>query len=86
LVTYPNKHDQVFFAQIEQARDRGTVAVGATIYLGSPESSRQTVGVSQVCKAAHQMGKVTILWCCLPNAAFEVGGPSGETWSRRCCY
>jgi DhnA family fructose-bisphosphate aldolase class Ia len=28
LMTYPNKYDQIFFAQIEQAFDMGAVAVG----------------------------------------------------------
>src|SRR4051812_30738784 len=41
LLTYPNHHDQIFFGQVKQARDMGAVAVGATIYFGSPESTRQ---------------------------------------------
>jgi class I fructose-bisphosphate aldolase len=71
LMTYPNKYDQVFFAQIKQAFDMGAVAVGATIYFGSPESSRQIVEVSQAFKAAHELGLATILWCYTRNSAFK---------------
>jgi len=73
LLSYPNKHDQIFFATIEQAFDMGAVAVGATIYFGSPESSRQIVEVSQAFAHAHELGMATILWCYLRNAAFKVG-------------
>ena len=41
LLTYPNKFDQRLFADVEQAADMGAVGVGATIYFGSEESSRQ---------------------------------------------
>jgi class I fructose-bisphosphate aldolase len=71
LMTYPNKYDQIFFAQIEQAFDMGAVAVGATIYFGAPESSRQIVEVSEAFKAAHEMGMATILWCYTRNNAFK---------------
>jgi len=71
LLTYPNKFDQVFFAQIEQAWDMGAVAVGATIYFGSEESSRQIVEVSEAFKVAHAMGMATILWCYLRNPVFK---------------
>ena len=74
LLTYPNKYDQVFFAQIEQAFDLGAVAVGATIYFGSPESSRQIVEVSKAFHKAHQLGMATVLWCYLRNSAFKRGG------------
>jgi class I fructose-bisphosphate aldolase len=71
LLTYPNKYDQIFFAQIKQAFDMGAVAVGATIYFGSPESSRQIIEVSQAFKAAHELGLATILWCYTRNSAFK---------------
>jgi class I fructose-bisphosphate aldolase len=71
LMTYPNKYDQVFFAQIKQAFDMGAVAVGATIYFGAPESSRQIIEVSQAFKAAHDLGLATILWCYTRNNAFK---------------
>ncbi len=71
FLTYPNKFDQIFFAQIQQARDMGAVAVGATIYFGSPESARQIVEVAQAFKLAHEMGMATVLWCYLRNRAFK---------------
>jgi class I fructose-bisphosphate aldolase len=49
----------------------GAVAVGATIYFGSAESSRQIVEVSQAFEAAHDMGMATVLWCYLRNSAFK---------------
>ncbi|MGD8245640.1 MAG: class I fructose-bisphosphate aldolase [Anaerolineae bacterium] len=74
LLSYPNTYDQVFFASIEQAWNLGAVAVGATIYFGSPESRRQIVNVSQAFRVAHEMGMGTILWCYLRNEAFKVEG------------
>jgi class I fructose-bisphosphate aldolase len=74
LLTYPNKFDQVLFAQVKQAWDMGAVAVGATIYFGSPESTRQITEVSAAFRAAHELGLGTILWCYTRNNAFEVGG------------
>jgi class I fructose-bisphosphate aldolase len=71
FLTYPNKFDQIMFAQVKQARDMGAVAVGATIYFGSDASSRQIVEVSQTFHAAHEMGLATILWCYLRNPAFK---------------
>jgi class I fructose-bisphosphate aldolase len=71
LLTFPNKFDQVAFAQIEQAWEMGAVAVGATIYFGSQESSRQIVEVSKAFKRAHELGLATVLWCYLRNSAFK---------------
>jgi len=71
FLTYPNKFDQIMFAQIEQAADMGAVAVGATIYFGSEESTRQIVEVSQAFQMAHEMGMATVLWCYLRNSAFK---------------
>src|SRR4030095_10085956 len=71
FLTYPNKFDQIFFGTIKQAWDMGAVAVGATIYFGSPESGRQIVEVSQAFKMAHDLGMATILWCYLRNPAFK---------------
>jgi class I fructose-bisphosphate aldolase len=71
FLTYPNKFDQIFFGTIKQAWDLGAVAVGATIYFGSPESSRQIVEVSNAFKVAHDLGMATILWCYLRNPAFK---------------
>ena len=71
LLTYPNKFDQVMFGTISQARDMGAVAVGATIYFGSDESTRQIVEVSEAFAYAHELGMATILWCYLRNPAFK---------------
>lgn len=71
LLTFPNQFDQILFASVEQAWNLGAVAVGATIYFGSPESSRQIQEISQAFKRAHDLGMVTILWCYLRNNAFK---------------
>ncbi|MCG6961121.1 MAG: class I fructose-bisphosphate aldolase [Ignavibacteriaceae bacterium] len=71
LLTYPNKFDQIMFASVEQAYDMGAAAVGATIYFGSEESSRQIVEVSQAFQYAHEMGMATVLWCYLRNPEFK---------------
>jgi len=71
LLTYPNKHDQILFASVEQARDMGAVAVVATIYFGSDESARQIQEISSAFEIAHQLGMATILWCYLRNSAFK---------------
>lgn len=74
LLTYPTKYDQVFFASIKQAYEQGCIAVGATIYFGSPESSRQIVEVSEAFKVAHELGMATILWTYLRNSDFKHDG------------
>ena len=74
LLTYPNKFDQIMFAGVDQAWDMGAAAVGATIYFGSEESSRQIQEVSQAFRYAHELGMATILWCYLRNPAFKVEG------------
>lgn len=71
LLTYPNQFDQVMFASVEQAWNLGAVAVGATIYFGSPESTRQIQEVSRAFARAHELGMATILWCYLRNSAFK---------------
>lgn len=71
LLTFPNQFDQVLFASVEQAWNLGAVAVGATIYFGSDQSTRQIQEVSQAFKRAHELGMVTILWCYLRNSAFK---------------
>ncbi len=73
LLTYPNKYDQILFGDVEQAYEMGAVAVGATIYFGSPESDRQIQEISQLFAEAHDLGLVTILWCYLRNDAFKQG-------------
>ncbi len=71
LMTYPNKYDQILFASIDQAFNMGAVAVGATIYFGSPESSRQIQEISQAFQYAHELGLATILWAYLRNPEFK---------------
>ncbi|MDO4787252.1 MAG: class I fructose-bisphosphate aldolase [Fretibacterium sp.] len=71
LLSYPNKADQVPFASVEQAWNMGAVAVGATIYFGSDESTRQIQEVSEAFHHAHELGMATILWCYLRNSAFK---------------
>lgn len=74
LMTYPTKYDQVMFGNMKQAWDMGATAVGATIYFGSPESSRQIVEVSEAFAYAHELGMATVLWCYLRNSAFKKDG------------
>lgn len=71
LLTYPNAFDQVMFGTIEQARNMGAVAVGATIYFGSDNSTRQITEVSEAFAYAHELGMATILWCYLRNSKFK---------------
>ncbi len=74
LLTYPNKYDQRLFANVKQAYDMGAAAVGATIYYGSPESSRQIEEVSEAFSYAHELGLATVLWCYLRNNEFKKEG------------
>ncbi|MBD1939285.1 class I fructose-bisphosphate aldolase [Microcoleus sp. FACHB-68] len=71
LLTYPNQYDQVMFASVEQAWNLGATAVGATIYFGSDQSTRQIQEVSEAFALAHEYGMATILWCYLRNNAFK---------------
>ena len=71
LLTYPNKYDQVLFADVEQAFEMGAVGVGATIYFGSQQSIRQLQEISQAFKYAHSLGMITVLWAYLRNSAFK---------------
>ena len=71
LLTYPNPSDEIIFASVEQAWNLGAVAVGATIYFGSTESSRQIQEISKAFARAHELGMATILWCYLRNSVFK---------------
>ncbi|MEX1012699.1 MAG: class I fructose-bisphosphate aldolase [Waddliaceae bacterium] len=73
LLSYPNIYDQNLFSSVKQAFDLGAVAVGATIYFGSPESRRQIQEISEAFEQAHELGMATILWCYLRNSAFKIG-------------
>lgn len=71
LLTYPNKHDQTLFGTVEEAWNLGATAVGATVYFGAAESSRQLSEVSEAFERAHALGMATILWCYARNNAFK---------------
>ena len=74
LLTYPNKYDQIPFGSVREAWDMGATAVGATIYFGSEESTRQIQEVAAAFEEAHQLGMATILWCYTRNSAFKKDG------------
>ncbi len=78
LLSYPNSHDQVPFASIQNAWDMGCVGVGATVYYGSENSNRQLQEVSEAFALAHELGMLTILWCYVRNSAFKVNGVNHE--------
>jgi class I fructose-bisphosphate aldolase len=79
LLTYPAMYDQTMFASVQQAFDLGAVAVGATVYYGSPESRRQIMEVSEAFAYAHELGLVTVLWAYLRNPAFKHEGVDYHT-------
>jgi fructose-bisphosphate aldolase, class I len=74
LLTYPNKHDQIMFGSVEEAWNLGAMAVGATIYFGSDNSTRQIQEVAAAFERAHELGMATILWCYIRNNAFKKDG------------
>jgi len=74
LLTYPNKADQIMFGSVQQAYDLGAAGVGATIYFGSEESTRQIQEVAAAFEEAHSLGLFTVLWCYLRNPAFNKDG------------
>jgi class I fructose-bisphosphate aldolase len=49
----------------------GAAAIGATIYFGSDESSRQIVEIAEAFQLAHELGMPTILWCYVRNSEFK---------------
>ena len=71
LLSYPNTSEQIMFASAEQAWNLGAVAVGATIYFGSPGSHQQIQDVRKAFARAHELGMATILWCYLRNDVFK---------------
>lgn len=71
LLTFPNRADQVLFGTVQEAWNMGAAAVGATIYFGSEQSTRQIVEISQAFAHAHELGMATVLWCYLRNNAFK---------------
>ena len=71
LLTYPAKADQIPFGSVRQAVDLGAIGVGATIYFGSNEATRQIQEVGEMFAEAHRHGLFTVLWCYLRNNAFK---------------
>lgn len=74
LLTYPNKAEQILFGSVEQAWEMGAAAVGATIYFGSEDASREIVEISEAFQRAHELGLATVLWCYTRNNAFKKDG------------
>jgi class I fructose-bisphosphate aldolase len=79
LLTYPNTFDQIMFGTVEDAWNMGAKAVGATIYFGSEESSRQIIEVAEAFEYARELGMATILWCYTRNSAFKIDGKDYHT-------
>jgi class I fructose-bisphosphate aldolase len=79
FLSYPNRYDQTMFGTIKSAWNMGAVAVGATIYWGSAESTRQLKEVGEAFEVAHELGMATILWCYTRNNAFKVDGVDYHT-------
>src|SRR5215210_6966509 len=79
LLSLPNSYDQTMFGTIKSAWNMGAIAVGATIYWGSPESKKQLVQVAEAFEMAHELGMVTILWCYTRNNGFKVDGVDYHT-------
>src|SRR5690554_1075685 len=79
LLTYPNKYDQIPFGSVSDAWNMGAAAIGATIYFGSEESSRQIIEVAEAFERAHELGMATILWCYLRNSGFKKDGKDYHT-------
>lgn len=71
LLTYPNQSKQILFGTVEDAYNMGAAAVGATIYFGSDDASREIIEIAEVFALAHELGLATILWCYTRNSAFK---------------
>ena len=76
LMTLPNKFDQILFGNVKEAQNLGAIAVGATIYFGSDESTRQITEIANAFAYAHELGMACILWCYLRNPKFKT--PEGD--------
>ncbi|MBE7512347.1 MAG: class I fructose-bisphosphate aldolase [Anaerolineales bacterium] len=79
LLTYPNKAEQILFGTVRDAWNMGAVSVGATVYFGSADATREIVEVAQAFALAHELGLATVLWCYTRNSAFKVDGVNHET-------
>lgn len=74
LLTYPNQAKQILFGTVREAWNLGAAAVGATIYFGSEDASREIVEIAEAFEEAHQLGMATVLWCYIRNSAFKKDG------------
>lgn len=79
FLSLPNRYDQTMFGTIKSAWNMGAVGVGATIYWGSAESTRQLKEVAEAFEMAHEFGMLTILWCYTRNNGFKVDGVDYHT-------
>jgi class I fructose-bisphosphate aldolase len=79
LLSIPNRFDQTLFGSVKDAWNMGAVAVGATVYWGSEESTRQLKEISEAFEQAHELGMATILWCYTRNNGFKVDGVDYHT-------
>lgn len=79
LMSYPNTFDQILFGKVKDAWNMGAAAIGATIYFGSKESTRQITEIANAFELAHELGMATILWCYTRNNAFKVDGKDYHT-------
>lgn len=79
FISYPNRFDQIMFGTIRDAWNMGATAIGATIYFGSEESSRQIVEIAKAFEYAHELGMATVLWCYLRNPGFKKDGVDYHT-------
>jgi fructose-bisphosphate aldolase, class I len=79
FLSYPNKFDQVMFGKIKDAWNMGATMIGATVYWGSDNSTRQLQEVATAFEQAHELGMATVLWCYTRNNAFKVDGVDYHT-------
>jgi class I fructose-bisphosphate aldolase len=79
LLSLPNRFDQTLFGTVKSAWNMGAVAVGATVYWGSAESTRQLKEIAEAFELAHELGMPTILWCYTRNNGFVVNGVDYHT-------
>jgi fructose-bisphosphate aldolase, class I len=79
FLSLPNKFDQIMFGKIKDAWNMGATAIGATIYFGSAESTRQIQEVALAFEQAHELGMATVLWCYTRNNGFKVDGVDYHT-------
>jgi class I fructose-bisphosphate aldolase len=79
FLSLPNRYDQTLFGTVRSAWNMGAVGIGATVYWGSPESTRQLKEIAEAFELAHELGMLTILWCYTRNNGFKVDGVDYHT-------